>query len=111
MKPIEFFNDSVREALRQMPDPVRKEFGFGLHLAQVGEKHADAKPLKGFSGVKVMEIVEHFQTNTYRVVYTLELEDAIWVLHAFQKKSKSGIKTAKVDIDLIIKRYKHLTGA
>lgn len=80
--------------------------GYGLYLAQIGEKHEDAKPLKGFKGAGVVEIVDDFQGDTYRAVYTVQLESMVYVLHVFQKKSKSGIATPKQDLDLIQKRLK-----
>ena len=67
----------------------------------MGNKHPDAKPLKGFKGAGVLEIVEDFDGDTYRAVYTVKFEEIIYVLHAFQKKSKRGIATPKKDIDLI----------
>jgi phage-related protein len=75
--------------------------GDGLYLAQIGDKHDDAKPLKGFKGAGVLEIVDNFDGDTYRAVYTVKFESAVYVLHVFQKKSKSGIATPKQDIDLI----------
>lgn len=65
----------------------------------------DAKPLKGFNGASVLEIVEDYDTDTYRAVYTVRFEEAVYVLHCFQKKSTLGIKTPKQDIDLIRRRY------
>jgi phage-related protein len=87
-----------------MPTDVQDVFGYALHLAQSGTKHPDAKPLKGFGGAGVLEVVEDFDTNTYRAVYTVRFGNAIYVLHCFQKKSASGIRTAQADIDLIRKR-------
>lgn len=68
-----------------MPAKVQDTFGFALHLAQTGHKHPDAKPLKGFGGAGVLEVVESLQGNAYRAVYTLKVADAIYVLHCFQK--------------------------
>jgi phage-related protein len=82
---------------------VRQEIGYTLHEVQQGKKPMNVKPLKGF-GSGVMEIVSDFDKNTYRAVYALKLGDKIYVLHVFQKKSKSGIKTPKPDIDLIKRR-------
>jgi phage-related protein len=87
-----------------MPVGVQDVFGYALDLAQSGAKHPDAKPLKGFGGAGVLEVVEDFDTNTYRAVYTVRFGNAIYVLHCFQKKSTTGIKTAQGDIDLIRKR-------
>jgi len=75
--------------------------GQALYAAQMGETDPAAKPLKGFGGTKVMEIVDRHDKNTYRVVYTAQFEGVIYVLHAFQKKSKSGVATPQKDIELI----------
>lgn len=75
--------------------------GFALYLAQLGEKHRDAKPLKGFSGAGVLEIVDDHRGDTYRAVYTVKFADTVYVLHAFQKKSRKGISTPKQDLDLV----------
>lgn len=87
-----------------MPADVQDVFGYALDLAQNGAKHPDAKPLKGFGSAGMLEVVENFDTNTYRAVYTVRFSNAIYVLHCFQKKSASSIKTAQSDIDLIRKR-------
>jgi phage-related protein len=80
--------------------------GFALYRSQLGKKHPDAKPLKGFKGAGVLEIVEDFDGDTYRAIYTVKFEGIVYVLHAFQKKSKHGISTPKQDIDLIEARLK-----
>lgn len=80
--------------------------GYALYQAQVGRKASSAKPLAGFRGAGVLEIVEDHQTDTYRAVYTVKYSDLVYVLHAFQKKSKKGIATPKHDIDLIKKRLR-----
>jgi phage-related protein len=95
---------SSRHDLASFPKPVRRDMGQALYAAQRGETDPAAKPLKGFGGARVMEIVDRHDANTYRAVYTVQCEDAIYVLHAFQKKSKSGIATPKNDIDLIRRR-------
>jgi phage-related protein len=95
---------SSKKDLKQMPEDVQDVFGHALDLAQSGTKHSDAKPLKGFAGAGVLEVVEDFDTNSYRAVYTVRFGNAIYVLHCFQKKSVMGIKTAQSDIDLIRKR-------
>ena len=77
-----------------------------LYIAQRGGKHADAKPLRGFGSAGILEIVEDHAGDTYRAVYTVRLAGRIYVLHAFQKKSKTGIKTPKVEIELIRSRFK-----
>lgn len=89
-----------------MPREIVTDFGYGLYQAQLGEHPDIAKPLRGFSGASVLELVEDHQSGTYRAVYTVKFEDAIVVLHVFQKKSKSGIETPKKDIDLIHERLK-----
>ena len=78
--------------------------GYALYVAQKGDKHPKAAPLKGFTGV--MEIRSAFRTNTYRAIYTTKINEKIYVLHAFQKKSKKGIQTPRQEIDLIRRRLK-----
>jgi phage-related protein len=79
-----------REDLKQFPDNVQDEMGYGLFLAQKGEKHHKAKPLKGFAGAGTLEMISDHRGNTYRAVYTVRLAHAVYVLHAFQKKSRRG---------------------
>lgn len=93
------------ENLKKFPAKVKDEIGYSLYLVQQGEMPHNAKPLKGFSH-GVMEIKSDFDTNTYRTVYVLKVGKLIYVLHCFQKKSKSGIKTAQQDINLIKQRLK-----
>ena len=104
-KPLFWIGTSL-EDLRSFPDDVKSMMGFGLHLAQAGRKHPHAKPLKGFSGAGVLEIVEDHDGDTYRAMYTIRLVGAVYVLHAFQKKSKSGIKTPAKEIALVKDRLK-----
>jgi phage-related protein len=104
-KPVEWVGSSL-EDLKKFPEDVRQVVGYALYLAQRGEKHPSAKPLKGFKGAGVLEIVEDFDGDTYRAVYTLKLAGVVYVLHAFQKKSKKGIATPKQDIELIEARFK-----
>ena len=80
--------------------------GYALYQAQLGLKSASARPLTGFGGASVLEIVDDFQTDTYRAVYTVRFADVVYVLHAFQKKSKKGIATPKADLDLIKRRLR-----
>ena len=80
--------------------------GYGLHQAQIGKKSYNAKPLKGFGGADILEIIDEDSSGTYRTVYAVKYSDAILVLHAFQKKSKQGIKTPEKDINLIKNRFK-----
>ena len=77
-----------------------------LFLAQIGKRHPDAKPLKGFGGASVLEVVEDYRGDTYRAVYTVKFVEAVYVLHVFQKKSKRGIATPKLEMDLIKDRLK-----
>lgn len=105
MKPIEWVASSL-EDLKDFPEEVQQVVGYALYLAQCDEKHPSAKPLKGFKGAGVLEVVEDFDGDTYRAVYTVKLKGAIYVLHAFQKKSKQGIATPKQDIELIEARFK-----
>jgi len=104
-KPIEWVGSSL-EDLREFPDEVTAMMGYALFLAQVGRKHPDAKPLKGFGGASVLEVVEDHRGDTYRAVYTVKFAEAVYVLHAFQKKSKKGIATPKQDIELVKARLK-----
>lgn len=97
---------SAKNDLDAMPAIVQDTFGFALHLAQAGHKHPDAKPLKGFGGSGVLEVVENLQGNTYRAVYTLKIANAVYVLHCFQKKSTKGDETPKPDMELIRDRLK-----
>ena len=104
-KPLYWVGSSLAD-LRALPAEVKDVFGFALQLAQWGDKHPDAKPLKGFKGASVMEVVEDYEGDTYRAVYTVRYARAVFVLHVFQKKSKRGIKTPKPDLELIRQRLK-----
>ena len=97
---------SSKKDLMAMPDEVKSAFGFALYLAQQGKKHQNAKPLKGFSGAGVLEVIEDNLGDTFRAVYTVKIAENIYVLHCFQKKSKRGIETPKQEIDLIRDRLK-----
>ena len=105
MKAVRFVGSSLDD-LRELPRQAQKDIGFALFEAQLGGKSYFAKPLKGFKGAGVLEIVEDLDGDTYRAVYTVKLADAIYVLHVFQKKSKRGIATPKADMDLIKSRLK-----
>jgi phage-related protein len=98
-----------------MPEDVVDVFGFALHLAQMGKKHDQAKPLKGFGGSGVLEVVEDHMGDAYRAVYTVKIAGIVYVLHCFQKKAMNGIETPKHDMDLIRERLKaaqaHAKGA
>jgi len=103
VKPLIWIGSS-REDLKTFPEEVRLMMGYALYLAQTGGKHPDAKPLKGFGGAGVLEVVDDFKGNAYRAMYTLKLEGAVYVLHAFQKKSRKGIQTSQADIALVKRR-------
>lgn len=83
-KPIEWTGSSLDD-LSKLPVPVKTEIGFALHEAQKGRKHPSVKPLKGFQGASILEVVSNFNTDTYRAVYTVRFQKAIYVLHVFQK--------------------------
>ncbi len=103
MKQLVWIGSSRRD-VREFPEVVKDHLGGALQVAQFGGKHPDAKPWKGLGGV--MEIVSRFDKNTYRAVYAVNLGDVLYVLHAFQKKSKSGIATPQEEIAVIKARYK-----
>jgi phage-related protein len=88
------------------PEVAMNRIGYALYVAQQGEKHRDAKPLKGFGGAGVVEIVSDYRGDTFRVVYTVRFSSAVYVLHVFQKKSKTGRETPKTEIDMIEKRLR-----
>jgi phage-related protein len=96
---------SSKRDLLAMPETVVRELGTALGVAQCGDKHPVAKPWKG-EGPGVLEIVSNFDGDTFRAVYTVRLPKAVYVLHCFQKKSPSGIRTARTDVDLIRARLK-----
>lgn len=97
---------SSKKDLSNFPDEIKRTMGFGLHQAQIGKKADNAKVLKGFGSADILEIIDEDSSGTYRAVYTVKCKDAIIVLHAFQKKSKQGIKTPERDIVLIRNRLK-----
>jgi phage-related protein len=103
--PLEFVGSS-RDDLSDFPDDVKRCIGLALRTAQKGGKHPDAKPLKGFKGAGVLEIISDFDGNTFRAVYTVRLRGVIYVLHAFQKKSRKGIKTPLNEMEKIKSRLK-----
>ena len=96
----------ARADLSSFPDEVKDAIGYALYVAQLGAKHAAAKPLQGFGGAGVLEIVEDHSSGTYRAVYVARFAGRIYVLHAFQKKSRSGIKTPKSEMNLVRARLK-----
>jgi phage-related protein len=105
LKPVDWIGPTRRE-LRRFPELVRIAIGFALFRAQLGGRHPSAKPLKGFGGAGVLEIVEDHDGGTYRAVYTVRFAEAVYVLHVFQKKSKKGIATPGHDLELIRTRLK-----
>ena len=105
LKPVAWVGSSKKD-FRAFPDDVQDAMGFALYQAQIGSWHSVMKTMKGFSGGGVVELVESHQGNAYRAVYTVRFEEAVYVLHAFQKKSKSGIKTPAQDIEMIKSRLK-----
>jgi phage-related protein len=104
-KPLEWIASSLDD-LKDFPEDVKQAVGYALYLAQCGEKHSKVKPLKGFRGASVLEVIENFDGDTYRAVYTVKFEEAVYVLHVFQKKSKRGIATPKQEIERIETRLK-----
>ena len=104
-KPLFWIGRSYDDLL-DCPTEVRRTFGFALGLAQQGGKFVDSKPLNGFGGAGVLEVVEDFRGDTFRCVYTVRFRNAVYVLHTFQKKSKTGSKTPKQEIDLVRDRLK-----
>jgi len=102
--PLHWVGSSKRDFLT-FPEPVREDMGNALGIAQFGGTSPSAKPWKGL-GSGVLEVVESHHGNAYRAVYTVRFEKAVYVLHAFQKKSPSGIRTAKRDVDLVTERLK-----
>jgi phage-related protein len=97
---------SSLEDLKRFPEPVQKVMGFALFQAQCGGKHLQARPLKGFGGAGVLEIIEDFDGNAFRTVYTVRFADAVYVLHAFQKRSKRGTKTPNREMDVVRARLR-----
>ena len=102
-RPLVWIGSSRRD-VRAFPPAVRRDIGYALYAAQEGELDPSAKPLSGFGGASVLEIVAEHRGDTWRAVYTVRYPEAVYVLHAFQKKSKRGNATSKKDIDLIRQR-------
>ena len=103
IKPVHWIGAALDD-VRRFPAEARRNIGNALYFAQKGDKHPSAKPLKGFGGAGVLEIVEDCEGDSYRAVYTVRLAEVVYVLHAFKKKSKRGIKTPKHEIDLLKQR-------
>jgi len=105
VKPLYWVGSSKKDLLA-LPEAVVHIFGYALYLAQTGKKHDQAKPMRGFGSAGVLEIIEDWEGNTYRAVYTVRFVESVFVLHVFQKKSKRGVATPKRDLDLIRERWK-----
>ncbi len=104
-KPVEWVGSSRRD-IQDLPPRVRKQFGLALLAAQGGGRSPKAKSLSGFGGASVIELVENYDTDTYRAVYTVRFQEVSYVLHVFQKKSKQGIQTPKKEIEMVRSRLK-----
>jgi len=100
-----FWVGSAKDDLLDFPEAVQDDLGVALSVAQFGRKHPKAKPWKG-EGPGVFEVVEDHRGDTYRAVYTVKFDQAVYVLHSFQKKSPKGIKTAQTDVELVSRRLK-----
>jgi phage-related protein len=107
IKPLKFIGSSKQD-LSEFPDKVKVDIGHALFVAQQGGRAPSVKTLQGFGGGSVIEIVEDFDGDAYRCVYTTRVKDVVYVLHAFQKKSKRGSETPKHDIDLVRQRLKEI---
>lgn len=105
LRPLNFVGSSWDD-LRGFPEEVKQDIGYALFEVQRGETPPAAKPLKGFGGAGVLELIERFDGDTYRAVYAVRFRDVVYVLHCFQKKSKSGIKTPQQDIELVWRRLR-----
>lgn len=104
LRPLLWVGSAKRDYIG-FPARVQANFGFDLFLAQTGQHPPSAKPLKGF-GSGTIELIEDYEGDTFRAVYTVRFRKAVYVLHAFKKKSKRGIRTPGSDIDLIRQRLK-----
>ena len=104
-KPLEWIGGSKRD-LKALPEPVVDVFGYALYLAQIGQTHPQTRSLKGFGSAGVLEVIDDWRGNAYRSVYTVRFESRVFVLHVFQKKSKSGIATPRKEMALIRARLR-----
>jgi len=104
-KPLKWIASSYKD-LMALPRGAQRLFGHALSLAQAGRRHVDAKVLKGFGDAGVLEVIENDEGGTYRAIYTVRYEEAVFVLHCFQKKSKRGIETPKEDLNIIRERLR-----
>jgi phage-related protein len=104
-KPCIFIGSSLKD-LKRFPGKVQNRFGYALHQVQDGDEPISAKALKGFGGRTVLELVDNFDGDTYRAVYPVRFAEVVYVLHAFQKKSRNGVRTPQQDIDRIKMRLR-----
>ena len=105
LKPVIGVSSSLKD-LRAFPEPVQDHMGYALYVAQRGGRHRDTKTLSGFGGAGVVEVIKDFRGDTFRAVNTVRHADAVYVLHAFQKKSKTGRETPRRDMELIEQRLR-----
>ena len=105
IKPVIWVGSSRRD-LREFPDIVKDHLGYALYVAQCGGKHRDAKTLTGFGGAGVVEVIKDYHGDTFRAVYTVRYAGAVYMLHAFQKKSKTGRETPRQDIEMVKRRLR-----
>jgi phage-related protein len=105
LKPVTWVGTSLKD-LREFPETVQDLMGYALYVAQRGGKHQDAKVLSGFGGAGVVEIIKDHRGDTFRAVYTLRYAESVYVLHVFQKKSKTGRETPRRDLELIKQRLR-----
>ncbi|MFZ1011551.1 MAG: type II toxin-antitoxin system RelE/ParE family toxin [Candidatus Sulfotelmatobacter sp.] len=105
LKPVTWVGTSLKD-LREFPETVQDHMGYALYVAQRGGKHQDAKVLSGFGGAGVVEIIKDHRGDTFRAVYTLRYAGSVYVLHVFQKKSKTGRETPRRDLELIKQRLR-----
>ena len=103
MKPLAWVGSAYGD-FRDFPEPVQADMGYALYLAQVGQTAPSAKPLKGYGGAGILEVVESHDGNTYRTVYTVRFEHVVYVLHSFQKKAKHGRATPKKELEMVERR-------
>jgi phage-related protein len=97
---------SCRADLAAFPQGARRVLGFAHHVAQLGGRHADARPLRGFGGGGVLEVIEDYDRRTFRLMYTVRLGDRVYALHAFKKKSTRGVQTPKHEMDVVRRRLR-----
>ena len=105
LKPVIWVGSSLKD-LRAFPELVQDHMGYALYVAQRGGRHRETKTLSGFGGAGVVEVIKDFRGDTFRAVYTVRHADAVYVLHAFQKKSKTGRETPRRDMEMIEQRLR-----